>query len=330
MKILVIFTGGTIGSAEENGWISNDSRMNRLLLKNYFNTSNDNSTEFDVCEPYRILSENLSASELNMLSACVAEHLPLGYDGIIITHGTDSLQYTAAMLSYMFTGCKIPIVLVSSDYTLEDGRGNGNANFLAAVKFIESSLRGGVFVSYKNSDASRTSIHIASRLTQYTEAASKLYSIDNEPFAFYDEAIIKNPSFVMSEESDGIGVVKLLSMPQILVVESRPEDTFSYLLDDIQAVILRPYHSGTLATDSEPFKRFCLSAAEKNIPVFLVNVRDGARYSSSKLFEELSIEVLPYCSFTSIYAKCWLALSLSCDVREFVRKPLAQEFCSSI
>ena len=54
------------------------------------------------------------------------------YDGIIITHGTDTLQYTSAMLGYMFDDVSIPIVLVSSNYVLEDKRANGLINLSKA------------------------------------------------------------------------------------------------------------------------------------------------------------------------------------------------------
>ena len=52
------------------------------------------------------------------------------YDGVIITHGTDTLQYTAAFTGYIMAGAQIPIVLVSANYVLEDVRSNGVDNFI--------------------------------------------------------------------------------------------------------------------------------------------------------------------------------------------------------
>ena len=89
-------------------------------------------------EPYRILSENMNAGYVNRLADCVRKVMARNdSEGIIITHGTDTLQYTAALLSYVFGTDCVPVLLVSSDFPLEDERANGMANFMRAVEFIK-------------------------------------------------------------------------------------------------------------------------------------------------------------------------------------------------
>ncbi len=327
MKILVIFTGGTIGSSLKDGWISSDSETNYLLLNNYIKETGDKTTEFVTCSPYTILSENLTEKELNLLQRCVADNLNKGFDGIIITHGTDTLQYTAAALSYAFSDVDIPIVLVSSDYPLSDKCANGGKNFDAAVKFINSGLTSGVFVSYKNAKDKVVAIHKATRISQYTEATADLYSIDGEPFAFCDRVVSANDAYKTTESSKGVGCIDFCGAPRILVIESRPGDNFTYSLEDCQAVILRPYHSGTLNTDNKALKTLCSQAKEKSIPVFAVNIKSGASYESSKVYDDLGLEILPMCSFSAIYVKCWAAISLDKNVLDFVKNPIAEEFC---
>ena len=83
MKILVIFTGGTIGSCLKNGWISTDATTKYRLLDRY----KGGKDVFDTVEPYSILSENLSASEINCLQKEIAKYLSsLGVDLIIGAH----------------------------------------------------------------------------------------------------------------------------------------------------------------------------------------------------------------------------------------------------
>lgn len=327
MKILVVFTGGTIGSSLKDGWISNDSETNYLLINNYLRESEDKTTEFVTCSPYTILSENLTEKELNLLQKSVADNLNKGFDGIIITHGTDTLQYTASALSYAFSGADIPIVLVSSDYPLSDGRANGGKNFDAAVKFINSGLASGVFVSYKNSKDKVVSIHKATRVSQYTEATADLYSIDGEPFAFCDKVVSANDEYKTTESSMGAGCIDFRDAPRILVIESRPGDNFTYSLEGCQVVILRPYHSGTLNTNNKALKALCIEAKEKGIPVFTVNIKAGVSYESSKVYDELGLIILPMCSFSAIYVKCWAAISLGKSVLDFVKNPIDEEFC---
>lgn len=323
MKILVIFTGGTIGSAVAEGWIAPSDDMKYLLLNKFREKSNIDA-ELETLVPYTILSENLSAEKLNMLIKCVRENIN-SYDGIIVTHGTDTLQYTAAALAFTLDCDTVPVVLVSSNYPLEDERANGVDNFIAAVEFIRAKCGRGVFVSYKN-NGENVKIHLAARITSHVEAFDEIYSIDNQPFAFYDGKITLNPDFKSSSCCEPVIAAQFCEHSQILSVVAMPGDSFRYDLSQYKAVILRPYHSGTLNTASEAFVDFCLRAKENGIPVFLVNVHGGTTYESSKEYEKLSITVLPMCSFVAIYIKTWLAISLDKSIREFVKLPFSGEF----
>ena len=112
----------------------------------------------------------------------------------------------------------------------------------------------------------------------------------------------------------------------VLAVTAVPGDSFSYDLNGVKAVIMRPYHSGTLNTDSVYFKKFCERAQGMNIPVFAVNVRSGAKYESSVLFENLAVKALPFCSFPAIYIKAWLAKGTQREITEFMMRNTAGEF----
>lgn len=323
MKILVIFTGGTIGSSVSDGWIAPSDDMKYLLLSE-FRKKSDADVEFKTITPYTILSENLSAENLNMLIKTVRENMK-GYDGIIVTHGTDTLQYTAAALSFAFGSDCVPVVLVSSNYPLEDERANGLSNFIGAVEFIKSKLCGGVFVSYKNKDEN-TKIHLASRIVSHVESFDEIYSIDNQPFAVYDEKITLNPDFKSAVYGEAVEDAHFSEYSQILSVVAMPCDSFCYDLSKYKAVILRPYHSGTLNTASKAFVDFCKKAKDLDIPVFVVNVHGGTTYESSKEYENLGVTVLPMCSFVSVYVKTWLAISLDKNIRDFVLTTVSGEF----
>ena len=164
MKIDVIFTGGTIGSSINNdGNIAADGSVGYKLIDLYRKQKINNriSTSFHglesgrdviflVSEPYRILSENISAGNIISLVREVDRLIAAGSEGIIITHGTDTIQYTAAILQYLFGEVDIPVVIVSAAYILDDPRTNGVDNFACAVEFIAGRYGSGVFVSYRN------------------------------------------------------------------------------------------------------------------------------------------------------------------------------------
>lgn len=323
MKILVIFTGGTIGTSIKNGYAGIDSSTKYVLLNNY--EYNKDELEFATSSPYSVLSENMSAVQLNLLQAEIAKNLTKDFDGIIVTHGTDTLQYTASAIEYAFNGCSLPIVFVSADYPLEDAKSNGHANFKAAVEFIKSKVQNGVFVSYKNNDQNVTNIHIASRILQHREYDANIYSIDGTPFAVYDGKISVNKAKLFPHPNN-IGIVNYIDNPCILSVESSPGNNYSYCLDNVNAVILKPYHSGTLDTTNNRFQDFCKYALKKNVPVFVTNTNPAVCYESTRIYNELGIKTLPFSTYISAYMKIWVAVSLKHNVEDFMKKPIANEF----
>ena len=323
MKILVIFTGRTIGCKAKRGFLSTDDSTNYALIDSFDPAGEE--IEFSTASPYSVLSENLSANEINILQKEVLNSLNKGLDGIIVTHGTDSLLYSAAALEYAVGGCEIPVVLVSADYPLDDSRSNGQRNFEAAIAFIKSKAGNGVFVSYKNDDEEFTNIHVASHLLQHHECSANLYSIEGKPFAVCSERKISVKESLSNEEILPLGAVEYSDSSNILVVESHPGDSFCYSLEDVCAIILKPYHSATLNTSCQKFRSFCKMAEEKGIPVFLVNAKEGISYESTSLFSSLNIRVLPFGTFVSAYMKIWAALSLKEDLTVFLNKKIARE-----
>ncbi len=302
MKIAVIFTGGTIGSCIKNDFIGVDNKMQYVLLKNY---ENDNEIKFVTSSPYSILSENLSSKELNLLQNEIAEKLSQDFDGIIVTHGSDTLQYTSTAIEMAFGDCQFPILFVSADYPLEDTRSNGFANFQGAVEFIRNKISKGVFVSYKNDDEDITNIHIPSKTLMHNELHANIYSIDKTPFAQYDGKFTVNGTY----SCKGNGITNYSEDSQILVVSSTPADSYSYSLENVKAILFKPYHSATLNTSNEKLVNFCKSATERQIPMYVLGSKLDTGYESTRIYNELNIQPLPYGTFISAYMKLWAELS---------------------
>jgi len=311
MKILVIMTGGTISSFERDGYLAPQSDIGDILKNEYIKETCDKDTEFEFLSPFTILSENLTGENLNNLMDAVRSNIDKGYGGIIITHGTDTLQYSAACLGFAFSDTKIPIVFVSAAYPLSDKRTNGFINFISAVKFIKKG-KSGVFVSYKNERDEKAKMHIATRLFTHNESLADIESMGGEIEPLNDTK--KLPEFKLSKEA------------HILSISMTPGDSFSYSLENVSSVIIRPYHSGTVNTESNDFKEFLEKAKNKKVPVFLVNSREGIGYESTKDFKNLPMTVLPPSAFPAIYIKCWIAKSMGYNIEEFVNTPIYYEF----
>lgn len=325
MKISVIFTGGTIGCMAKEGWLSTDESANYMLIDKYIEKTGDKNTVFETCSPCSMLSENLSACELNSIIDCVNNSLMSDCDGIVVTHGTDTLIYTATALSYVFANADKPIMLVSSNYPLDHKDANGLDNFIASVEYIASKTNNGVYISYKNENSQKVDIHIPGRVVLHQEASGDVYSLGGKPFASCENGdIVGDNNDVNSTVMNCF--THFCDDPPILTVESRPCDGFDYSLDGIKAVIIKPYHSGTLNTANKKFVDFCADATVRNIPIFVINVPNGIAYDSSMAFVDLGVISLPMCTYISAFVKCWLAISRGDDIKKLMAENIFGEY----
>ena len=310
MNILVIFTGGTIGSTVSGGYISTDaSKIYKLLA--LYEPMNRHHVTFDIAEPYTLLSENLTGEQLALLGKCVKENIHKPYDGIIITHGTDTIQYSAAALQYAIPDPDIPIMLVSSNYVLEDPRSNGLENFRAAVEFIVAKLGKGVFVPYKNNDGILY-VHKGTRLLRHLPCDDDLHSVVNQYYGIFDEDgnFSKNEEYVLNRSDS-----ECLALPKkwdskILRIFPYPVMSYPDLnkLDPLKAILLETYHSGTLCSVTPGMQRFLETASATNVSVFLSGANGGLDYESVKTWKQFKVITLPLTSPVAMYIKLWMAL----------------------
>lgn len=132
MKILVVATGGTIGSVR-NGTIGLDK--NNLKILDFCRRDN---VDYVGVSPYSVLSENISIEHWRKLIAYLGSVDYDAYDGVIVLHGSDTLAYTAAIIGNAFPSEKI--VLVASDKPVEDESSNAIPNFNLALDMMENGI----------------------------------------------------------------------------------------------------------------------------------------------------------------------------------------------
>lgn len=321
MKILVVFTGGTIGSSAQNGIISPNNESKRTLIQNF---DNKNNLIFEEAEPYFALSENNTGKNLSILISCVMDNLN-HYDGIIIAHGTDTLQYSASALSFALGSNTIPVVFVSANYPLNDNRSNGNDNFKGAVQFIESSGGTGVFICYKNS-CGTTYIHRGSRVMAHHECSDDIFSIKNQYYGMIEnDKFIKNNHYrAIEDEIKPFGKVHLNSHSDIKTIYCAVGEGFSHSKNNVY--LIKAYHSGTLPTADQKLIAFTKSENE----IFLSGFDKSSIYESAVIYDDLGLNILPVSSFISSYIKLWLAKSMKLPLKEIMQKSLGEDIIPSV
>ncbi|MDK2935460.1 MAG: hypothetical protein PWP62_468 [Eubacteriaceae bacterium] len=163
-KILLILTGGTIGSSVSDKRIDvNEARGNDLV--DLFHQTSDFAVDFELMRPFQILSENAEPHHWLQLIKLLQEVDYSHYSGILIAHGSDTLPYTAAALSFGLDVPPIPVALVAANYAIGQPKSNAIENFSASVSFILNQKLPGFFVLYQNSDQN-VYVHLATRLQE--------------------------------------------------------------------------------------------------------------------------------------------------------------------
>lgn len=315
-KILVVFTGGTIGSAvNEKGNIDTNKDAKKLLLDLYIK-ENKNETVFDTIEPYFELSENISATHFNKLIDCLNLVDYSRYEGIILTHGSDTLPYTSSVLSFALRHIPIPLVLIAANYSLTDSRSNGLENFSAAVSFIKSGFyKRGIFVCYANLKG-QANIFLASRLLEADHIFDHFKSIDNSYLCKVINGEILpndnpfNPTKTEIEKEKAplkFGELK----DNILLLRSYPGQNFENIcLNQVKAVLMVGYHSATVCASKIydlSFWNFAKRCKKENIDIFISSFKDKEGLVYQSLDGEFNR--LVNISAEAAYAKLMLAFS---------------------
>ncbi len=142
-KILLITTGGTIASGQTGEGLApvlqgGDFPFLHELLSPSF--------ELKVRNLFQLDSSNIQPEEWQCIARTVAEEYQ-NFDGIVLTHGTDTLAYTAAALSFMLQNLPIPLVLTGSQLPLTHLLTDGVENLRCAFAMAASG-KPGVFVAF--------------------------------------------------------------------------------------------------------------------------------------------------------------------------------------
>lgn len=312
MHILILATGGTIGSIVTDGVIAPTGNRGLLLIEQYRSRYGD-APRFTVKEICTILSENADDRFYEMLIHALKEAFQKDYDGIIVLHGTDTLSYTAALCAMACRESPIPVCFVSSAYILTDPRQNGLQNFRAAVRYIESGLYG--FTVPYQTRGGETQIHLATRICEADFFTDDFHSAAGLPLAFFEENEIRlNPSAALPTPAElrapMAPILQSLHLQKtVLPLKIMPNLDLNAIApnpDTCAAVLCIGYHSGTAPQD--PLLRFAARLQALSIPLYLAPVKpQNTQYKSTDTLLHAPIRPLFSLTAESALAKLKLA-----------------------
>jgi len=142
-KYLLLTTGGTIASEPTEEGLAPAMDGNQFAAYLSELTANH---QIQIENLYQLDSSNIQPEEWQGMARAIAGAFHR-YDGIVMTHGTDTMAYTASVLSYMLRNIPIPVVLTGSQLPIQHPLTDGIENLRCAFA-MASSGRAGVFVAF--------------------------------------------------------------------------------------------------------------------------------------------------------------------------------------
>ena len=193
-KILLLSTGGTIASKVDyrTGAVTPALTASDLndAVPEIASIANINAEVL-----FSEYSENLQPEHWVETAKKIQSVANSDYKGVIVAHGTDTMHYSSAFLSFALSGLKIPVVFVGSQRSSDRPSSDAALNLIAATRFIIKTDAKGVYVVMHNNESDDTiSCHFGTRVRKnHTSKRSAFETVGNDPaFLIFNEKIIKN------------------------------------------------------------------------------------------------------------------------------------------
>ncbi len=196
-KLLLISTGGTIASKIDyrTGGVTpalTAAELNAAVPELGKIANIDTEVLFSE------YSENLLPEHWEKIAEKVDSCISSEYKGIIIAHGTDTMQYTAAALSFALAGIPIPVALVGSQRSSDRPSSDAALNLISAAKFLVESNTSGIYVIMHNStNDDEVACHWGTRVRKnHTSKRNAFQTIGGSPaYIVKNDSVEKNPQF---------------------------------------------------------------------------------------------------------------------------------------
>jgi len=186
-RIALISTGGTIASRIDYRTGGVRAALSADELYAMVPELNDIAS-IDTYPLIQEYSENITHRHWSMIAEAVKEKVEQGYDGVVVAHGTDTMHYTSAALSFALQNLPVPVVLVGSQRSSDRPSSDASLNLLGSVLFASYADAAGVFISmHAESSDDRIALHIGTRVRKnHTSSRDAFESIDTTPIAYVD------------------------------------------------------------------------------------------------------------------------------------------------
>ena len=203
-KVAIVSTGGTIASRVD---YRTGGVRPALSASDLYSVVPELSeiARIDAEILFSLFSENITSKHWAEIAKATAKHIEDGAAGVVIAHGTDTLGYTAAALSFALQNLPVPVIMVASQRSADRPSSDAATNLIGAVKAAAKAPFAEVVVAMHETVSDKAIVfhrgtkvrkcHTSRRDTLQSINASPLAKMENEEFFMLVEDFNKrNPS----------------------------------------------------------------------------------------------------------------------------------------
>ena len=249
-RILMIATGGTIASTEDGSGLA-PTMTGRELARQV--PLLDTLCELDFVQPMNIDSTNLRPRDWLRIAATIRDSYDR-YDGFVILHGTDTMAYTAAALSYLIQGSEKPIVLTGSQQPMANPFTDAKLNLYHSVLYACEDASRDVSVVFGGEVICGTRAR-----KQRTMSFNAFSSMNYPPLAYVrGERVVRAEGSIPGEKNMRPPRFFDTLDDRVIVLKLTPElqpSIFELLARDYDAVILETFGIGGIPSYDGAYQR---------------------------------------------------------------------------
>ncbi|WP_027907537.1 asparaginase [Pseudomonas taiwanensis] len=260
-NLLVLYTGGTIGMLETPEGLAPAGGFEARMREHFAQQADAPQVQWSLMEMNPLLdSANMQQANWLAMRDAIVEAVEVGgHDGVLLLHGTDTLAYSAAVLSFLLLSLPVPVLLTGS--MLPAGAPGSDAwdNLSGALRQFEAGLEEGV------------QLYFHGQLLHGCRA-SKLRSEAFDAFAVLPR----------HREGERVGSVpaaldyrqprKLVNLAVMPVFPGLQADHLRALLDSgVQGLLLECYGSGTGPSDDHALLEVLQAARQRGVMIVAIS-----------------------------------------------------------
>ncbi|MBR6023602.1 MAG: Glu-tRNA(Gln) amidotransferase subunit GatD [Methanobrevibacter sp.] len=334
-NISIVSTGGTVSSvidyrtgAVHPKFTASDLVKANPELLDYAN--------YNVKALYNILSENMKPEYWVRAAEEIANDISNGADGVVIAHGTDTMHYTSAALSFMLK-TPVPVIITGAQRSSDRPSSDANINLIDSVIAAKSDIAEVCVCMHGSLNDEFTYLHKGTKVRKmHTSRRDTFRSINAQPIArIEDKQVNINPEYNYTKRGENELEVNTAIEEKVAFIKSFPgisEEFIEYHIDKgYKGLVIEGTGLGHVPNNLiDSFKR----AKDENIPVVMTSqclygrVNMNVYSTGREIIDAGVISGMDMTPETAYVKLCWaLGQSENRDeVNEIMQTNIAGEF----